>query len=461
MSRLMSDQANFLVVSKKLFSLAIPMAMTQLIAVGSSFLCMVIIAKLGREVLAASALIFSVRISMMIIGASILFSLSILIGHAYGEKEYTRVGNFVRQGWLMAIFISIPVMLLFWHIDSILMLFRQPISLIDIIKIFFHANIWNVIPFLLSICNQQLCYATRKQKIDLLANIAGVIVLLSSVYIFVFGKLGFPKLGVAGLGYAMDLQGWFYFLLTSLIIYFNEHFKRFELFKYRFHQNWHDFIRMLQIGWPISLQIGGEMLSLFAGAAMVGWLGANALAAYQVVMQYIFLSIIPLFALSQASGVLISYARGEKNYSEIKKLGTISIVLTLYVTLLVAATFLLMPRHLASLYLNISDVKNSVIIKLIILLFAITAFSQILDGLRNTLTGMLRGMFDTKFPMLISILSIWMIGIPLGYFLGFIMRLGVGGIAVGSAIGMLTGVLLLYYRWRGTTKHFLESKAAH
>lgn len=449
-----NHQSNFIELSKRLFSVALPMAVTQLITMGSGFLCMVMMAKLGRDVLAASALIFSIRISVLIIGASILFSLSMLIGRAYGEKEYLRIGNFMQQGWLVGAFISIPIMLIFWHIDTILTLFGQPKPSIQIAQLFFHANIWNVAPFLLSICNQQLCYGTRKQKLDLMANLIGVIVLLISAYLFILGKFGFPQLGVKGLAYAMNLQGWFYFLFTSYIIFSSDHFKRFSLFNFRIKQNWHCFIKMFNIGWPIFFQMGGEMLSFAFTTTMVGWLGMKALAAYQVIIQYVFLVIIPLFALSQASGVLISHACGEEKFHEVKNLGHASILFSLIITVIVMLIFLLIPKELAAIYLNIKDTANAEIVHLIILLFAITAISQIFDGIRNVLTGMLRGLFDTRFPMLAGLLAIWLIGIPLGYFLAFILKWGVVGIAIGSACGMLVGMLFLIYRWHKLNKKY-------
>src|SRR3990167_6811644 len=167
-------------ISKELFFLALPMTFTQLIVVSSGFLSMAMLSSLGPDVLAASALIFSSRISIIIIGCSILFSLSILIGHAYGERKYKRIGNFMQQGWLLALLLSLPIMIMFWNMHLILNFFGQSKKITDIVQQFFHANIWNVVPFMLSVCNQQMCYGIRKQRIDLIANMLGVTVLLIS-----------------------------------------------------------------------------------------------------------------------------------------------------------------------------------------------------------------------------------------------------------------------------------------
>jgi MATE family multidrug resistance protein len=448
------NSAEFIRIGKNLLHLALPMGLTQFIAVGSGFICMAMVATLGRNVLAASALIFSARISILIMGASLLFSLGILIGRMLGEGNHSRIGNFMQQAWLTALLISLPLMLIFWHIPNILSFTGQSKPLVAIVRIFFHANIWNVTPFLLSVCNQQLLYATRNQRIDLIANVLGVLVLLITCFLLIFGKLGIPKLGVSGFAYALNLQGWFYFGFTTLIISYHHYFKKFILFKWQIGEGWRHFWQMLTIGWPISFQICSEMFSFLVSTTMVGWLGLNSLAAYQVTIQYIILLLIPIFALSQASGILISHTAGEKKFAEIKILGKVSLAITFIITSMVAGLFLLFPEKLASLYLHTQDAKNPTIIHLIILLFAISAATQLFDGFRNVLTGMLRGLFDTRFPMYVGILSIWLLGIPLGYFLAFTLHLGVIGISLGYAGGMMIGALILIKRWRKHVQGF-------
>lgn len=86
-------------------------------------------------------------------------------------------------------------------------------------------------------------------------------------------------------------------------------------------------------------------------------------------------------------------------------------------------------------------------------LFVILAFSQIVDGLRHVLIGVLRGLFDTRFPMYINLLVIWIIGVPLAYFMAFMMHLGVIGIALGTTTGLLIGAFVLLYRWHGLSTH--------
>lgn len=437
--------------SKKILPLALTMAGTQLITVASGFLCMIMLAHLGHQVLAASALMISTQISIMVIGMSLLFSLSLMVGHAYGAKNYLAIGNFMQIGWTLAIIISIPLMLLFWFIGPVLNFFDEPRNLIPLVITFFHAYIFAVAPILLSICNQQLCYGTHQQRLVIITSCLSVIVLLVTAYVLIFGKLGLPALGVAGLGYAMAAQVWFGLILMIVLICRRQGFKQFDLFTYRAHKNREYLRQMFKIGWPMSLQMSAEMLCLFVGTIMVGWIGTNALAAYQIVSQFVFLIIVPIFALSQASGIAVGQAKGAGQFHEIKNLGYASLRITLIWALLAALLFILAPKLLASFYLNVNDPANLLTVHWAVWLFLITAFSQTFDSVRNVMTGALRGLFDTRYPMVVGIIVLWFIGIPLSYIFAFIFHWGVYGIALGSTCGMLIGAVLILFRWQKLT----------
>jgi MATE family multidrug resistance protein len=430
------------------------MAGSQFINVASGFLCMAMLAALGHQVLAASALIFSTQLSIMLSGMSILFSLSVLVGHAYGAKDYKTIGNYVQQAWTLAILISLPVMLLFWHIDRILLFFGQSKEMTAIVHIYFHAFVWAVVPGFLASCNMQFGYGIHKKALIVLTSIISVVILLMSAYVLIFGKLGFPKLGVSGLGYATAAQYSFFFIFTTLFFFYKKSFTQFELFRYRVHQHLDHFVKMFKIGWPISVQIGGEMLSFFVGSIMLGWIGATALAAFQIVNQYYSLIVIPIFALSQASGILVGHACGAKKFHEIKALAHASIAMVLAASAIVAIGFLVFPKNLTAFYMNINDPTNAATLHLTVLIFMVVAFSQLFDGIRNVLVGVLRGLFDTRFPMYISLFTIWVIGMPISYLLTFPLHLGAVGFVIGGMLGMLSGVSIMTHRWRKLSKRY-------
>lgn len=439
---------------KKLLILALSMAGTQLITVSGGFLCMVMLAHLGHQVLAASALMISTQISVIVVGMSILFSLSVLIGHAYGAKNFVAVGYYMRQGWTLAILISIPIILIFWNIAPILIFLGQSKPITLLVAEYFKGYVWAVIPILITICNQQLCFGIHQQKIVVTSSLLSVIVLLLTAYTLIFGKLGAPALGVVGQGYAMAAQAWFAFIFLGITLFRHKNFRVFEIFNFRAINDWSYLTRMFKVGWPISLQISGEMLSLLVVSMMVGWLGTNALAAYQVASQFMFVIVVPIFALSQAGGILIGQAAGSRQFGEINLLGKVAIQLGLTLSSIAALLFLLFPKMLASVYLDIHNPLNKETVHLIVLLFVIIAFSQLFDSLRNIITGLLRGLFDTRYPMFIGLFVLWVVGLPISYVLAFILKEGVVGIASGSLIAIMIGALLVWFRWCTITKSY-------
>ncbi len=449
----MSPFIRFREIAQRIFSLALPMSGSQLINVASGFLCMGMLAQLGNQTLAASALIFSTQMTIMVTGMSLIFSLSVLVGHAYGAKNYLGIGSFVQQAWVLGALISVPIIFLFWHIDSILVYFGQEPAMANIVQQYFHAYVFAVIPGFISTCNQQFGYGIHKKTLIVSTSFMSVTVLLVTAYVLIFGKLGMPALGVAGLGYAMAAQYTFFCVFTLLFFYYEKSFKRFELFRFRIHKEWEQMAQVFKIGWPISLQMGGEMLTFLVDAIMVGWLGTVALSAFQVVNQYTFLVVIPIFSLSQACGILVGQARGGKQFHDIKPLGYMSILLVLLMTSVIALIFLFFPKFLAEFYVNVHDPINQPIVAIIVVLFAIVAFTQLADGMRNVLIGLLRGLFDTKFPMIVGLVTIWL-GVLLSYVLAFPLHFGIVGIALGSLLGLTSGAVILLLRWRVLSKQW-------
>ncbi len=434
--------------TRKIFSLALPMAGTQFISIAGGFLSMTMLAQLGHQVLAASGLIFSTQVTIVVIGMSILMTLSIFIGRAFGAGQFKLIGNYLQQGWTLALVISIPIIILFWHISSFLLFFGQSVAIVQIVQSFFHAYVWGIVPLMFLACNQQLCYGTHKQNLVTVSSLLSVLVFLFFAYALIFGKFHMPRLEVAGLGYAMVIQMWFAFIFTTVCFYTDSHFKDFDLFHYRAHKDWGSIKQMFKIGWPISLQMSGEVSSFFVVSAMAGWLGINQLAAFQVIAQYIVLIIVPIFAISQASGILIGQACGAKQFHEIKRLGNICIGIGLVLSAISSILFIACPRLLASLYMDVHNPANAQTLHFVVILFAVFAVSQIFDTVRNVGTGALRGLYDTKFPMYTGLAGIWLIGIPLGYLFAFTFHWNIGGIAVGSLIGMIIGSAAVLYRWR-------------
>jgi MATE family multidrug resistance protein len=277
-------------VARNLFSVALPMTLTQLLNMGSVFICSLMLSTLSHDVLAASALIFSSQMTTFMLGMSILFSVSFLVGHACGERKIDHVGQYARQAWLMGILVFIPMALVLWNIGSILRAVHEPLILTYIAERCLHGYILGLLPGCLLMGNFQIFYGTKHAKFALITTSFSVLVLMSVSYLLMFGRFGLPRLGVLGFGLGIASQMTFSFVLTTLILLFHPDFKQYELFNFRKIlpdlSRVKAFAQIFSLGWPMTIQFSTELLATMISAAMVGWIGINELAAFQIVHRY-------------------------------------------------------------------------------------------------------------------------------------------------------------------------------
>jgi MATE family multidrug resistance protein len=439
-------------VSWNLLSVALPMTLTQLLNMGSIFVCSLMLSSLSHDVLAASALIFSSQMTTFMLGMSILFSVSFLVGHASGEKKIDHVGQYARQAWLMGIVVFIPMALVLWNIGSILRAVHEPLVLTYIAERCLHGYIIGLLPGCLLMGNLQIFYGTKHAKFALITTCFSVLVLMSVSYLLMFGRLGFPRLGVLGFGLGIASQMTFSFVLTTLILWFHPDFKPYELFNFRKVlpdlSRVRAFTQILSLGWPMTIQFSTELLATMLSAGMVGWIGINELAAFQIVHRYYLLLLVPVFAFSQAMGIVVGRSVGEKNYSRVLLLTNLGLKLIIGLGCFFLVIFLVFSKILAYPYLEFSHGEFGSTLRLTVLLFSVVAFTQLFDGVRNTLTGALRGLFDTRVPMFISIVGIWMVGLPVSYLLAFPLHFGLIGIGLGGLTGILVSMVLVIIRFK-------------
>ena len=285
-----------------------------------------------------------------------------------------------------------------------------------------------------------------------------LLVFIAACYVLIYGKLGVKAYGVAGLGYAFSIQAWLNLLLLVISFYVLPDFKPLQIFAKRNHKGWYYLRQLLQIGWPMSAQFGGELFSFFVISIMVGWLGKTPLAASQVIQQVLLLFLVPMFAVAESTGILVSQSVGAQQYTEIKRIGNVCVALSLVMVIFLGLLFIIFPRYFAAIYMNIHNPANADVLQLIDILFVITAFTLIFDTLRNVSAGALRGLYDTRFAMWAGITANWIVALPLGYILAFPLHMGVVGFRLALTLAVLFGAILVYWRWQRRAKQLVTTE---
>ena len=434
-------------VSKQVLRLTLPLAGSRLLSTITGFLGVALLSGYNTVSLAASALISATQLLLLSAGLSILFSTSISVGHCVGSKQFFKISNILHQAILLSLLISFVLGMAFWFVGPILCFLHQPDYLIIVISQYFKAFAFGVPAILILTAIQQTLFAIQKQMIAFSIELFSLMLTVLLGLCFIYGKFGFPELGITGLAYAIDIQAWLLTFCSLGYLAFSSACKHFKFFKVL---NIDKMVlsMLFRIGWPISIIITGEILSLFAITIMAGWLGITALNALQIASQYLLLLVIPIFGISQATSILSSHLIGANQSNLLGTFGASALRLGYLFSCIALGIFILFPTSLISVFINIKDIHNSAdLIQLISELLIIVVVGQFFDLLRNICSGSLRSMNITVQPMVISMAYIWLLSIPLAYILGFNFKFGLIGIFIAYDIGMMFAGISLYMLW--------------
>lgn len=432
---------------KQVLGLALPMAWSRFIQMISWFLGMMMLSHLGKDVLAASALINAIQIAICISFMSMLFSTAVVAARLHGAGANNEIGQLLQQGLLLGSLLAVAMMLALYSVGPLLLWCGQAPELVKIVSEYFHVFAWNALPLMMMIMLQQLCYGIGQQRLVIYNNILSLIVFLPACYGFIYGGLGLTPCGVRGLAYGLILQcivntGGLLWCLAKQDI-----FKRYHFFIWHNHRNL-DYIKQIyQIGWPMSVQFGGELLAFLVIMLLTGWLGPAALSATQIAQQVVLLFLVPLFAIAESAGIFVSQAIGAKQFDEVSIMGNACVILCIVVVSVVSLFFFIIPDQFTSMYIDIHNPLNHETVMSARYLFYLSAPMLLVDTLRNVYAGALRGFYDTRVPMCIGLISIWLMMLPCSFIFAFWCGWNVIGLRVGAVLGFAVGAGILCRRW--------------
>ncbi|MBE9013611.1 MATE family efflux transporter, partial [Pseudanabaenaceae cyanobacterium LEGE 13415] len=266
-------------------------------------------------------------------------------------------------------------------------------------------------------------------------------------YILGFGKFGFPQMGLAGLALASVLALWGMFLALALYILLNPRLRNYQIFQ-NLHQVRLKILREVAwVGVPIGVFAGLETGFFLVIMLWMGTLGTAALAAHQIVFQTLTVIFMVPLGISFATTVRVGQWLGRKDILGIQQAAMVSLSLTTLVMLGMSIVFLLFPKQIIGIYLDVQNPNNAEIISLALPLLIIAAIAQVLDGLQKAVYGCLQGLQDTRIPMLLNILGFWGVGLSIGYLLSFHLGLGSRGLWIGQSIAIAVVAILFTGRF--------------
>lgn len=431
--------------------ISLPIMASQFVLMIGGFISNLMLSRVDAISFAAGLLINSVQLSLVMVVFGVLYALSALIARVMGEdKQPEQVGQMFLAGCILSLVICVPTIVLLYFVKPILLALGQPVSLVEACARYFHIYLWAVPAVgLISAC-VQLLLGIMKQGMVLLYSICSLLMSTTLSYLLIFGKLGLPELGIEGLAWAALITAWVAALSLGGFIVLRPAHRIYLLLAFQFSSLKENVGRIVKVGLPISVQMGNEIFSFFITTIMVGWIGIEALDVQQVAARYLFLLVIPIIGLSQAATVVASTYYGAGKLSEVKRAGQAYVGMGLIYSLIVLLAFAAFPDVFIQVFIE-NKPENSAIYRMLAIILVLIALGQVFDAARNIITGALRGLQDTKFPMQVSMIMIWPIGLPLAYIMGFTLDWGLIGITLAHDIVMVISCAVLYWRWK---KHF-------
>jgi MATE family multidrug resistance protein len=430
-------------------SLAWPMILTNLAQSAPTTIDVVMLGWLGPAALAAGALGTNLYFAFLIFGIGLITAVSPMVAREIGARRSSvrDVRRTVRQGLWSAVAISLPVWAILWNAEPILRALGQEPELAARAAQYMRALQWAFLPFLGYIVLRSFIAALERPLWGLWAGLAGTLVNTLLAWCLIFGKLGFPRLEMVGAGIATTISCSVMFGVLAAVVSIDKKFRRYHLFGRFWRADWPRFLGLWRLGLPIAATLVFEVSIFNAAVFLMGLIGANSVAAHSIAIQIASIAFMVPLGFGQAATVRVGLAYGARDRDAITRAGWAAYVLGVGFMAFTACLMMFAPRILIGVFLDRSDPDNQEVIELAVLFLVFAALFQLADGAQVVAAGMLRGLQDTRVPMLIAALGYWGVGLPLGILLGFPLGLAGAGIWIGLAGGLFVVAVLMTVRW--------------
>lgn len=427
--------------------LGVPLIGAQLAQIAINVTDTIMIGWLGAPELAAAVLATQTFFLFFIFGSGFCLAVMPLAAQAHGRDDVRGVRRSVRMGMWVILCYSAVVMVPLWMTESVLLLLGQPAETAALAGDYMRVAQWAMAPALIIMVFRSYLSALERAQVVLWATVAGTIANAFLNYMFIFGNFGAPRLGVVGAAVASLGTGSVTCLLLILYAVTKKELVRYALLVRFWRPDWQAFNEVLRLGWPIGATILAEV-GLFAGASvMIGWIGTIELAAHGVAIQLAGIAFMFPMGLASAATVRVGNAYGRGDWVGLSRAGSVALALTVVITLLLAIVFWTMPEILVGWFLDERNPDASLVLLHAVPLLAVAAAFQLFDGLQVMGAGLLRGLKDTKVPMLYAMISYWAMGMTAAYFLAFWADLGAVGVWWGLALGLAFAAILMNWRY--------------
>ncbi len=429
------------------FALAWPLIIAQLAQNLLFTTDVVLMGWLGPKYLAAGTLAGAFLVPFQLTGIGIVGAVAPLVAQARGRGDTKAVRRIVRQGFWVAILVATLLVPIVLSIRPIYLAIGQDPEVTGLAESYMFAGFWMLYPALGIMVVRSFLSAFAATRVILVVTVIGVLVNALLAYTLIFGHFGLPRLELRGAAIATGLVNLMMFLALLGYVVTHRKLKRFHILVRFFKPDWPRFFEILKVGLPIGLTVAAEVGLFSVAAILMGRLGTNETAAHAVALQLASTAFMVPLGLGMAATVRVGLAYGRGDTEGVRLAGWTAIVMGTGFMALTAALFLAVPHALVTIFLDRSDPANATALMLAATYLGIAGIFQLVDGAQVVAAHSLRGLSDTRTPMLLAIFGYWCVGLPTAYVLGFVLNLRGVGVWLGLATGLAFVALLLVSRF--------------
>ena len=435
-----------------MFVLAMPVVMAELGWMTMGLVDTLMVGRIGPEAIGAVGVGSSLFMGVCIFAMGLLLGLDTLVSHAFGAGRIDECHRWLAYGVTLSLLLSIPVTLIVLALSSALDRLGLDPVVLRLTQPYLDVLAWSIPPLLL-----YAAFRRYLQGMGVVRPVMVALVLANALNAFVnwlliFGHWGAPAMGVRGSAWGTVVARVVMAAVLLAVIVYRERslvasrLRRRPLGSRTKSQqrgaSFEPMRRLLALGVPSASQVTLEVGVFAAATALAGRLAPAALAAHQIAVNFVALTFMVPLGVASAGAVRVGHAIGRRDYDGAARSGWTAILFGVAFMSCAAAAFLLMPRTLIGAF-----TADPAVLSIGVSLLFVGAIFQLFDGVQGVSTGVLRGLGDTRTPMLWNLAGHWFIGLPLGYTLCFFMGLGVVGLWWGLSTGLIICGVALLIAW--------------
>jgi len=438
---------NILKESRLLMKIGTPVIITQLLQISMNFVDTIMAGRLSPEDLAAIAVGTSVLMPVVVLCMGCLMAVTPIVAQNVGGRNLDDIGKNARQVLWLSQILAVPAFFILRNLDFVFELLQVTDEIVPIASGYLQAISWGIFPVFAYAALRHFNEGLSVTRPAMYIAIIGTLINIPANYVLMFGKLGFPELGAIGTGYASSLVYTVMFVAMLWFTASHEPYKRFDIFgKFRWPEKKY-LKELVGIGTPIGISSSMEVSMFAAVSLLISSLSTIEVAAHQIAINFASICFMIPLGLSIAISARVGNSMGRNKPQEARFRGYVGVGISTLFMICTASILFLFPESITSIYTSDASVTE-----IAVQLLYMAAIFQISDGLQVSGYGALRGLKDTKVPMVVNLIAYWIIGIPTAYLLGFTYNYGAPGFWVGLIAG-LTAAGILH-----NTRFFIKTK---